>query len=157
MALQTTFNHSNPVSEIIRMTSTYEHQPLTLPNSIRVLVLEPARSPEAPIHCSLDEVDLDNITSSSAYEALSYVWGDRVGTIPILCHGKQLLVTPNCYGALVQLRSSFKRRRLFIDAICIDQRDETHSKEEREHQIASMGQVCKQLSRCFGIKPADKR
>ncbi|KAI0907340.1 heterokaryon incompatibility protein-domain-containing protein [Ustulina deusta] len=123
------------------MTSTYEHQPLTLPNSIRVLVLEPARSPEAPIHCSLDEVDLDNITSSSAYEALSYVWGDRVGTIPILCHGKQLLVTPNCYGALVQLRSSFKRRRLFIDAICIDQRDETHSKEEREHQIASMGQV----------------
>ncbi|KAI0424967.1 heterokaryon incompatibility protein-domain-containing protein [Xylaria sp. FL1042] len=129
------------------MASAYEHQPLTLPNSTRVLVLEPALSLKAPIQCSLDEVDLDNLTSSSAYEALSYVWGDRAGSLPVLCHGKQLLVTPNCHDALVHLRPSFRRRRLFVDAICIDQRDETCSRKEREHQIQSMGQVYEKARR----------
>ncbi|KAI0534786.1 heterokaryon incompatibility protein-domain-containing protein [Xylaria digitata] len=123
------------------MKSSYEHQPLTLPNSIRVLTLEPATSPKAPLECSLSEVDLDNITPSSSYEALSYVWGERVGTIPILCHGKQLLVTPNCRDALLGLRKPYKRRRLFIDAICIDQRQEPSSVLERGRQIELMGRV----------------
>ncbi|GAW23559.1 hypothetical protein ANO14919_131260 [Xylariales sp. No.14919] len=123
------------------MASAYEHQPLTLPKSIRVLTLEPATSEEAPIRCSLEEVDLDNIPPSSSYEALSYVWGEKVGTIPIECHGKPLLVTPNCYDALINLRRGFKRRRLFVDAICIDQRQIQQHETEKGHQIALMGQV----------------
>ncbi|KAJ2988780.1 hypothetical protein NUW58_g3798 [Xylaria curta] len=123
------------------MASLYEHKPLTLSNSIRVLTLEPAASLEAPVECSLDEVDLDNITCSSSYEALSYVWGERLGTIPVLCNGKQLLVTPNCRDALLRLRKPSKRRRLFIDAICIDQRQEPSSLVERGNQIALMGRV----------------
>ena len=121
----------------------YEHRPLALSDSIRIVILEPAGSLEAPIRCSLDEIDLDRITPSSAYEALSYVWGEPVGTIPIICHGRSLLVTPNCHDALVQLRFSSKCRRLSIDAICIDQREGERSKREREDQVARMGQVCK--------------
>ncbi|KAJ2988266.1 hypothetical protein NUW58_g4070 [Xylaria curta] len=123
------------------MASPYEHQPLILPNSIRVVTLEPAESSEAPIECSLDEVDLDNINRSSRYEALSYVWGERAGSIPVLCHGKQLLVTPNCHDALIRLRLPAERRRLFIDAICIDQRQGQPSVAERDRQIPLMGQV----------------
>ncbi|KAI0411233.1 heterokaryon incompatibility protein-domain-containing protein [Xylaria grammica] len=123
------------------MTSAYEHQPLTLPKSIRVLTLEPAISEKAPITCSLEEVDLDNITLSSSYEALSYVWGEKVGTIPIQCHGKQLLVTPNCYDAIVNLRRGFHHRRLFIDAICIDQRQGQQQEIEKGRQIPLMGEV----------------
>ncbi|RWA05036.1 hypothetical protein EKO27_g10065 [Xylaria grammica] len=122
------------------MTSRYEHQPLTLPKSIRVLTLEPAISEKAPIRCSLEEVDLDNITPPPSYEALSYVWGEKVGTIPIECHGKQLLVTPNCYDAIVNLRRKFYRRRLFLDAICIDQRQGQQQEIERGRQIPLMGE-----------------
>ncbi|KAI1123627.1 heterokaryon incompatibility protein-domain-containing protein [Nemania abortiva] len=122
--------------------STYEHQPLTSPKSIRVVILEPAVSLEAPVKCTLDEVDLDNLTPSSSYEALSYVWGERFGTIPISCHERELLVTPNCYDALIHLRLPSKRLRLFVDAICIDQRqDLQQSMKERDHQIAIMGEV----------------
>ncbi|KAJ8132959.1 hypothetical protein O1611_g671 [Lasiodiplodia mahajangana] len=121
--------------------SAYEHQPLALPNSTRVVIVEPSNSLEAPIECSLEEVDLDGIASPSGYEALSYVWGERVGTIPIICHGKPLLVTPNCHHALIHLRLSSERRRMFIDAICIDQRSGESSQRERENQVASMGQV----------------
>ncbi|KAH8162933.1 hypothetical protein CIB48_g5334 [Xylaria polymorpha] len=123
------------------MTATYQHQPLTWPDSIRVLTLEPATSSQTPIRCSLEEVDLQNLTPSSSYEALSYVWGEQVGSIPVLCHGAQLLVTLNCHNALVHLRLPFKRRRLFVDAICIDQRQEQRSVTERDHQMAIMGQV----------------
>ncbi|KAI0403195.1 heterokaryon incompatibility protein-domain-containing protein [Xylaria palmicola] len=135
------------VLEPAQMASLYEHRPLTLPNSIRVLTLKPAISWQAPIECSLDEIDLDNITRSSSYEALSYVWGERFGTIPIICNGKQLLVTPNCRDALLQLRKPSKPRRLFIDAICIDQRQEASSLVERENQIALMGRVYEQAYR----------
>ncbi|KAI0552488.1 heterokaryon incompatibility protein-domain-containing protein [Xylaria curta] len=122
--------------------STYDHQPLTLPKSIRVMIVKPAVSLEAPVECTLDEVDLDNLIPSSSYEALSYVWGERFGTVPILCHGRKLLVTPNCYDALVHLRLPSKHRRLFVDAICIDQRqDLQRSINERDHQIAIMGNV----------------
>ncbi|KAI0197439.1 heterokaryon incompatibility protein-domain-containing protein [Xylaria flabelliformis] len=128
--------------------STYEHQPLTLPKSIRIVIVKPAVSLEAPVECTLDEVDLDNIIPSSSYEALSYVWGERVGTIPILCHGRKLLVTPNCYDALIHLRLPSKHRRLFVDAVCIDQRlDLQQSINERDHQIAIMGEVYERAHR----------
>ncbi|KAI0465642.1 heterokaryon incompatibility protein-domain-containing protein [Xylaria cf. heliscus] len=129
------------------MTVIYEHRPLTSPDSIRILTLQPASSPKAPIQCSLEELDLQYLTPSTSYEALSYVWGERIGTIPVLCHGKQLLVTQNCRDALIHLRLPFKRRRLFIDAICIDQRQAPRSRKERDHQIAIMNQVYEKARR----------
>ncbi|KAI1324055.1 hypothetical protein F5Y16DRAFT_323227 [Xylariaceae sp. FL0255] len=129
------------------MASTYEHQPLKSSRAIRVLTLEPAKSPESIIKCSLGELDLDNITRSTRYEALSYVWGARKGTIPILCEGKEILVTPNCHDAMLQLRLRSKQRRLFIDAICIDQRPDTPSRREREGQVKIMGIVYERASR----------
>ncbi|KAI0117672.1 heterokaryon incompatibility protein-domain-containing protein [Nemania sp. FL0031] len=124
----------------------YHHQPLSSPRCFRIINLEPARSPKAPINCTLSELDLnqvdfDNLTSFAPYEALSYLWGDRVGTVPVMCSGRQLLVTPNCHGALIRLRKSFRARRLFIDAICIDQGEGSTSQREREEQVKLMGQV----------------
>lgn len=124
------------------MTSLYQHQPLKSPSSIRILTLAPSYSRKAHIQCSLGEVDLETLTTSSSYEALSYVWGDQSERLPIFCHGQPLFVTPNCFGALVWLRRSFKRRRLFVDAICIDQRQDERSLRERGQQVKLMGQVC---------------
>ncbi|KAK8859682.1 heterokaryon incompatibility protein-domain-containing protein [Apiospora arundinis] len=105
----------------------HRHKPLGSPDLIRVLDLQPSRSPSAPIQCKLRQVPLDD--SGTTFEALSYVWGARAGDQPILCDGQRLLVTPNCHGALVQLRRRFRKRTMWIDAICINQRDdEPHDK-----------------------------
>ncbi|KAK7995122.1 HET-domain-containing protein [Apiospora arundinis] len=112
----------------------HRHKPLGSPDLIRVLDLQPSWSPSAPIQCKLRQVPLDD--SGTTFEALSYVWGARVGDQPIICDGQRLLVTPNCHSALVQLRRGFRKRTLWIDAICINQREDEVSKQERNHEVA---------------------
>ncbi|KAH7323012.1 heterokaryon incompatibility protein-domain-containing protein [Stachybotrys elegans] len=123
------------------MTSAnrYVHEPLQSPSCIRVLDLVPSPSQAAEIKCSVRQVILGS--SQAKYEALSYVWGARKGTLPILCDGKQLLVTPNCLDALKQLRPRFGTRTVWIDAICIDQDDSPASTAERNAQVKRMGDI----------------
>jgi hypothetical protein len=95
---------------------------------------------------TLLEVGLDeysgNVHSSVAqYEALSYVWGARVGTEAVTCEGKTLLITPNCQYALRHLRLAEKDRILWIDAICIDQDEAEESVKERNLQVTLMGEI----------------
>jgi len=89
---------------------------------------------EDGIKVELAEVSLAN---PPLYEALSYVWGSPTAKTPISCHGKDLLVTPNCIIAMRRLRNEKKQRVLWIDAICIDQ----SSMNERSQQVGLMGDV----------------
>lgn len=120
---------------------SYRYFPLASPRLIRLLALRPAFTDAQPIICSLKEVSLDDYDGKGAsprpYEALSYTWGARTGTIPILCDGKTLLVTPNCESALRHLRQMFKDRLLWIDAACINQQ----SVEEKNVQVPLMGEI----------------
>lgn len=120
---------------------SYRYFPLASPRHIRLLALRPAFTDAQPIICSLKEVSLDDYDGEGAsprpYEALSYTWGARTGTIPILCDGKTLLVTPNCESALRHLRQMFKDRLLWIDAACINQQ----SVEEKNVQVPLMGEI----------------
>jgi hypothetical protein len=86
------------------------------------------------------------INNAPAYEALSYTWGSQEGKIPILLNGQPLEVTRNLHVALTHLRRKYtrknnklfmansNRRRLWIDAICINQQDV----DERNSQIRFM-------------------
>ncbi|GAW19541.1 hypothetical protein ANO14919_090290 [Xylariales sp. No.14919] len=121
------------------MAHVYQHEPLTSTSSIRVLDLLPSLNRQAPIRCDLRQVELGS--SEAKYEALSYVWGERHGTLPITCHGRDLLVTPNCLAALIQLRRPLQTRTLWIDAICIDQGADAVATAERNQQVAIMGDV----------------
>jgi hypothetical protein len=77
------------------------------------------------------------------YEALSYVWGTRPVSISIEVKGakdsdpKYLEIGENLYGALLRLRGTEGRRTLWIDALCIDQRNLS----ERSLQVRRMGDV----------------
>jgi hypothetical protein len=74
-------------------------------------------------------------TNSTAYEALSYRWGDPLDTQPIVCEGKRFNATTNLYLALHRLRYEAEEpRRIWIDAICINQMDVA----ERNQQVALM-------------------
>lgn len=76
------------------------------------------------------------------YDALSYVWGDPEETLPLSIDGHRLDVTTNLHAALSRLRHSSFPRLLWIDAICINQRD--HS--EKEQQIQYMGVIYSQVN-----------
>ncbi|KAK8108875.1 hypothetical protein PG984_014676 [Apiospora sp. TS-2023a] len=119
------------------MVDTYEHTPLQSDDSIRLLTLLPSPKPDEPLRCQLRQVRLGK--ARSKYEALSYVWGDKDGSRPISCDGRELLVTPNCHDAMVQLRRRYRKRTLWIDAICIDQTPQREA--ERNHQVTKMGQI----------------
>lgn len=119
------------------MEQGFQHTPLELHRGIRVLDLLPSRKRNAPLECKTREIALGD--PHEPYKAISYVWGERVGTCPISCNGREMLVTPNCRDALLQLRSWYRTRTLWIDAICIDQSDT--GTLERNEQIKYMGQI----------------
>ena len=86
------------------------------------------------ILCSISKVSLDDRPS---YEALSYVWGDQRITRRIFIHGLSSHVTVNLEIALRHLRYVSGPRVLWIDAICINQRDIA----ERSVQVMHMGEA----------------
>lgn len=120
----------------------YTYTPLTNARNIRVLTLRSALVDSQHIICSLQQVSLDD-DPGVQYEALSYTWGAKHGTIPITCDGRTLLVTPNCESALRHLRMKLTGRTLWIDAICIDQK----SVPEKNVQVPLMGDVYRLATR----------
>lgn len=78
--------------------------------------------------CQLVRVSLDQ---APPYDALSYTWGTTL-KLASLYHvsediaapessGGSIKITQNLHGALVQLRDTVVQRRLWVDAVCIDQ------------------------------------
>ncbi|CAF3537035.1 unnamed protein product [Fusarium graminearum] len=112
--------------------TSFEYRPLPQ-GFIRVLELQPGQ--KGNVVCfSLIQVEL---SKSPSFEALSYEWKGKVGTVPTRCGGDRILVTPNCYAALETLRSETETRTLWIDAICINQQDIS----ERGVQVSMMYEI----------------
>lgn len=123
----------------------YPHKPLKFSASIRLLELLPSREKDAPIRCQVREFALTD--EPHTYEALSYVWGSATDSrIIFLDHGP-IQVTVNCWLALRSLRHKYRKRELWVDAICIDQRDTPDAIRERSGQIKLMGMVYHQAKR----------
>jgi len=119
------------------MHEAYQNHPLRGPRHIRVLQLQPSSEKHRQIECRLQVLNLDSRSFIQRFEALSYQWGQEDPECFIICNGKRLNVTPNCKAALTHLRHQIMPRRLWVDAICIDQTEE----EERSHQVDFMGHI----------------
>lgn len=119
----------------------FEHSPLdpAEPRAIRLIRLLPSHDLKGPIRCELYHGSLDD---ECQYEAISYTWGEPEPGHTVLVNGRHPLeVTPNCVEVLVHMRRRFHKRTLWIDAICIDQRETDISQRERGHQVRIMGDV----------------
>lgn len=118
----------------------FEHTPLSGRDGFRTMILHPASDPSAVIDC---EFEPSGLYLAPKYEALSYVWGNK--TIPryIRLDRKILQITPNLYEALLALRRASEPRRLWVDAICINQ----HDVNERNQQVTLMGNIYMNASR----------
>ncbi|KAK4948258.1 hypothetical protein LTR10_012792 [Elasticomyces elasticus] len=78
-----------------------------------------------------------------SYEAVSYCWGTALATHKILCNGADFSVSANVFHALARLRYPQVARHLWLDAVCINQRDFS----ERSAQVGSMLSIFKKASR----------
>ncbi|KAF2795658.1 HET-domain-containing protein, partial [Melanomma pulvis-pyrius CBS 109.77] len=131
------------------------NEPL-LPGSIRLLRLLPNEDKGTPIRCELFHYALQQSNKRThLYDALSYVWGgsDKPRSIFIRQHIPtsgcdftsefDLPVTENLHAALLRLRDHYIERIIWIDAVCINQKDE----REKEIQILLMAKIYAQASR----------
>lgn len=100
----------------------------------RLLILEPSADSLAPIRCQLNQASFDDDPN---YTALSYVWGDPRETTPILVNNIETRVTVNLEAALRHIRRSSHIVVLWVDALCINQKDEA----EKNHQVEMMREI----------------
>ena len=100
---------------------------------IRLLSILPGQLSD-PIACQLESHFLDD---NPVYEALSYVWGDTSNRPQIHLGKCTVPVTRNLYKALQYLRKPDETRVMWIDALCINQKNP----KEQSHQVALMHKI----------------
>lgn len=120
--------------------SPYQYRRLnyTLGQEIRLVELLPGL-PSDDIRCNIVHVNLDD---DPEFEAVSYTWAtedgdDTLSKTIYTSSDTTMSVTANCMSALRQLRKISNVRRLWVDAVCIDQTNPS----ERNHQVAIMTQI----------------
>jgi hypothetical protein len=119
---------------------------------IRLIRFRDDLSTSADISCALEHVSLD---AEPVYFALPYVWGDTKKMKRITINNNRFRITRNLYDALLQLkehvsrlkreirresRTSQPRLYLWVDAICINQKDVA----ERSAQVPRMRDIYSQ-------------
>lgn len=114
-----------------------------------IRLLKPQSDDSNGLKWELESVPLLNGDGDGAagapceYDAFSYTWGKHEeGEFEITCNGRTLMVWKNLYSALPFLAKRLRQagstpRRIWIDAVCINQFDE----DEKSEQIDRMGEV----------------
>lgn len=119
-------------------TNEYElcYKPLR-EGQLRLFSLLPGGRLE-PIRGRLEIANFEGDDCANDYEALSYCWGDVQRHQRLIeIDWRAFPVGENLQGALQNLRRSDRPRLLWIDAICINQRD----LEERNEQVRMMLEI----------------
>lgn len=88
--------------------------------ALRCIVLHPGRQNDA-IECTTLNSTLGQL--ENRYEALSYTWGDSTDKQAILVNKRPFLATRNLEAALIRLRHENQERLLWVDSICINQKN----------------------------------
>ena len=115
--------------------ATRTYQPLE-PDHIRVLVLYPGL-PGQQLKGSFELFDLRSSDPDVDYEAISYVCGPPIVAQQFYFSDGQLGIGRNLFEALERFREPDRTRKVWCDAICINQDDTL----ERSRQVAIMGRI----------------
>ena len=108
---------------------------------VRIVTINPSRIKAVlpgyivdPLHCTLESTALSD---AQAFDALSYCWGDTTAPKELNVNGLTISVSSNLHQALLHLRHPAIPRRVWIDAICINQ----ESNEEKAAQVSVMADI----------------
>ena len=121
------------------------YTPRLKPNQVRLLRVSAAAadappSPPSVVHVHLEVHDHDRCPE---YETLSYTWGgedgDSAPSQPVFIGDfwDAVWQTKNCCAMLQFLRPVEGFRLVWVDALCINQKDDT----ERDQQVAAMARI----------------
>lgn len=125
----------------IAMSPAYTHISLERDErQIRLIRLHAGSG--SPIRCTSFVESLNNI---SPYQALSYAWGDPSVRINIVLDEQAFGITQNLFSALKSLQDPQQDRTLWIDALCINQRNEC----EKAWQVQLMGEIYSKCSKAI--------
>ena len=128
-------------------TMAFEYSRLKLdPPQVRLIRLLPGSSDEALVRKV--EIDVLNSDLHGKYDALSYAWGDEKNLQTITVEGAagfKVTITENLWLALHRIRNRQQTRRLWVDAICINQSDPT----EKNEQLGKIGEIYRQCAQCI--------
>jgi hypothetical protein len=113
----------------------FKYSTLKERHDVRFVDLAPG-SPDDALKCL---ITTSSLIDAPPYEALSYTWGDNVQTHRILIEKCWLPISSNLNSALKRLRDETKSRRLWVDALCINQSDI----KEREEQVPHIHSIFK--------------
>lgn len=136
------------VERDVAASSPLPYKPLSRTSTglttIRIFALAPGTS-EAPLEGTLIETLFDPKTPSDGlhYECMSYAWGGLTETSDITVDNGKLSVTLNLRAALKRLRLRDRPRNLWIDAICINQKDG----REKSQQVGLMQLIYERADR----------
>jgi hypothetical protein len=116
-------------SHVRQPDSPYHDQPLR-PGEVRLLSLgetdEPSLRQVYPWLATSGTLRITmtrhKLEDKPDFAAISYVWGDTVPSITVICNGRPIQVTENVYEMLCYLRRY--KRPLWVDAICFNQQDD---------------------------------
>src|SRR5215469_348770 len=115
----------NPIYQAVHL-----HDPKSQTRLIELL----SGRDDDPIRINLFTVDNLN---TQPYDALSYVWGARDADVIVSVNGRPFNISANLAQALNCLRSMEDNKVLWVDAVCINQDDDT----EKSHQVSLMGEI----------------
>jgi hypothetical protein len=107
----------------------------------RLITIFPSRLDTDEIRIELNQSSKPSIDAPPQYEALSYTWGGQTPTRPVICNNGLLLITENAFSSIRRLRCHFEPRKLWIDAICINQA----LAMEKTTQVAMMAEIYSKL------------
>jgi hypothetical protein len=113
--------------------SFFEHQAFSGPNQIRLITILPAER-KAPMKLELEHTEL---YSAVKYECLSYSWGADVSDRIVTLNNSLFRISATLHIALEHLRYVSQKRKIWIDAISINQADIA----ERNNQVAMMRKI----------------
>lgn len=118
----------------------FTYQPIADGANIRVLTVTPGQSTD-PVAGELSDVALASVRNN--YVALSYCWGSEDATREITCNAQALKITPALEVALCHIRHPTQAVRLWIDQICINQKDN----QEKGQQVQLMSLIYRNAAR----------
>lgn len=145
------YGHPSASSIIVSMESStvevdglYASYPIDPEKEIRIIELQtpdPSETGSANHSVLKGTFIIAKLSDKPRYEALSYVWGQgEFDDVLQLTGGDEVPITSHLGAALRQLRHvkpDEGPRRLWVDAVCINQQNET----EKGYQVALMGTI----------------
>ncbi|KAK4216804.1 heterokaryon incompatibility protein-domain-containing protein [Rhypophila decipiens] len=143
-------------SEDDQIRFPFQHEPITTPNTIRLLRVLPSLDNTKPIHCEIltgrfDRTDSVRVYSGPKYTAISYCWDkapNTEDTLPtILINSRPYQVQQTVCCILRTVRRPLSEYNTWIDSICINQSDDL----EKAKQVQLMRLIYENANHVAGF------